>query len=592
MPDFARPFALFPCAATGGARLFTEPVEAIEARRIGEVGPALERLAERTRAGLWAAGGLAYEAGFALEPRLRPLAPAGDAPLLWFGLFERERALAPDRLAELLDGAGPARIGRPRPLVAEADHAAGVARARALIAAGDIYQVNLTFPVEVAASGHPLAIFARLWRDGRPPHAALLFTGARFWISLSPELFFTSEKGLLTARPMKGTAPRAGGPAADAAAAAALARDPKNRAENLMIVDLLRNDLARVAVAGSVAVPALFTVETYPSIHQLTSTVTARLASGRTAVDAIRALFPCGSVTGAPKIRAMEVISGLEPAPRSIYCGSIGWIAPGGQDAAFNVAIRTLDCAPGAATARLGLGSGIVADSSPEDEWAECLAKARFLAPSRPASLLETMRREADGTVPLLERHLARLCASAARFGVPCDRAAIAAAIAALPPPGAPARLRLKLSASGALALQQGPLPPPWPDPLPVALVSLEAEPADWRLAHKTSARAPYERALAVARAGGAHEALLVRADGLVTEGTTTSLFVEQGGILLTPPLGAGLLPGVLRADLVATGRASEAPLSRIEVETASAEGRLFIGNALRGLAPARLVQG
>jgi para-aminobenzoate synthetase/4-amino-4-deoxychorismate lyase len=576
MPDLARPFALFPCAATGGARLFDRPVGCIAAGDAAEVGPALTRLAEAGRAGLWAAGGLAYEAGLALEPRLLPLAAeTGDAaPRLWFGLFERAQPLAPEALAALFDSAGPARIGEPAPAVAEAAHAAAVAHAKALIAAGDIYQVNLTFPVDVPVAGHPVAIFARLWRDGRPPHAALVFTGARWWLSLSPELFFTCAAGQLTTRPMKGTAARA-----------------KNRAENLMIVDLLRNDLARVAVPGSVAVPSLFAVETYPSIHQMTSTVTARLAPGRTAIDALAALFPCGSITGAPKIRAMEVIAALEPAPRGIYCGSIGWIAPGGRDAAFNVAIRTLDLAPGAATARLGLGSGIVADSVADGEWAESLEKGRFLGPSRPASLLETMRRDAGGQVPLLDRHLDRLAASAARFGFACDRAAVAAAIAALPVAATPGRLRLKLSARGAFALQLGALPAPWPDPVPVALVPLSTAPGDWRLAHKTSDRAPYEAALAVARALGAAEALLVRTDGLVTEGATTSLFVDRKGTLLTPPVALGLLPGVLRQSLLEQGRAREAPLTAADVATASADSRLFIGNALRGLAPAQLLQ-
>ncbi|MFN3592894.1 MAG: aminotransferase class IV, partial [Thermaurantiacus sp.] len=279
-----------------------------------------------------------------------------------------------------------------------------------------------------------------------------------------------------------------------------------------------------------------------------------------------------------------------ETTPRGVYTGTIGVVLPHRQ-AQFNVAIRTLELAPGARSARLGLGSGIVADSVAAAEWAECLAKARFLAPSRPASLLETMRREADGETRRLSRHLDRLCASAARFGFPADRAKIEAAIAAVPPPGAPARLRLKLSHSGAFALQQGPLPPAWAEPVPVALVPLPTGPDDWRLAHKTSAREPYESALAAARAGGAAEALLVRADGLVTEGAATSLFVDADGALLTPPLALGLLPGVLRAELLACTRAREEELSAGDVQAASAEGRLFVGNALRGLMPARLVQ-
>ena len=592
MIDPVAPFLLFPDQA-GGARLFAHPCAILCAETASEVGPLLARLASATAAErLWAAGGLTFEAGLALEPRLARLLETrpSEGPLAWFGLFEEARTLAPAELAAFLDRFGHARVGGALPAVTEAGHARAVARARALIAAGDIYQVNLTFPARVPVSGHPVAIFARLFRDGRPPYAALVQTGRAWWLSLSPELFLKAEDGRLETRPMKGTAPRGGDARADAAAAEALAADPKNRAENLMIVDLLRHDLARVAVPGSVAVPQLFAVETYPSVHQMTSTVVGWLPPSATVVEALSALFPCGSVTGAPKIRAIEVIAALEPSPRGIYCGAIGWIAPGGRDARFNVAIRTLALAPGARMAVLGLGSGIVADSQPASEWAECLEKARFLGCARPASLLETMRREPDGSIPRLGLHLARLARSAERFGFPPPRGAVEAALARLPALSVPARVRLKLAASGAVAIQQGPIPPLPPLPVPAALVPLLAEPGDWRLRHKTSDRAPYEEAACLARARGGAEAILERPDGAVTEATAASLFVRVKDRLLTPPLSLGLLPGVLRTELLACGRAEEARLTAADVRAASEDGRLFLGNALRGLFPARLV--
>jgi para-aminobenzoate synthetase/4-amino-4-deoxychorismate lyase len=472
----------------------------------------------------------------------------------------------------------------PEPLVARADWLAAVSEAQTLIASGDIYQANLSFPCRLPLAGHPLALFARLFDPRSAPEGGLVHDGAgRWWLSFSPELLFAVGDGRIEARPMKGTAARGPSLAADRDAAAALAADPKNRAENLMITDLVRHDLARVAVPGSVRVPALLAVETYPTVHQMTSTVTARLAPGRDALDVLRALFPAGSITGAPKIRAAEVIAALEPLSRDIYCGSIGWVAPGAAAARFNVAIRTIAIEGGAA--RLGLGAGIVADSDPQAEWAECLVKARFLERSGPAALLETMRREADGTIPRLARHLDRLQASAARFGFRFDRAAIDAGIAGLPRRAG--RLRLLIAPSGAVALQLGPLPDLPAAPASLALAPLPLAPDDWRLVHKTTDRGFYARARAAA---GTFEVAFHMPDGRVTEGSFTSLFVERDGRLATPPATLPLLPGVLRDELLAGGAAVEAELGMADLAEASAAGRLFLGNSLRGLFPARLV--
>lgn len=376
--DDARP------AGAAVARLYRDPVEIIAAHRQEEVQPALDRLADARDAGLHAAGYMAYEAGFALDDRLRPLAEShADAamPLLWFGLFEGYRPIAPDAVPALLPDSAGLTVDAPRPLIGEAAYRAAFARVQDLIRAGDIYQANLTFPCDVRFDGDPLALYAAVRPRARAGYGGVIRTGTHAILSFSPELFFTQMRGRLTARPMKGTAPRDKGDAArDAALAGELASDAKQRAENLMIVDLLRNDLSRVARVGTVTVPDLFRVETYPTVHQLVSTIHARVLPGLSPVDVLRTLFPCGSVTGAPKLRAMEVISAVEPHPRGVYTGSMGWIDPRGN-AAFNVAIRTLCVEEGSGIGRLGLGSGIVADSDVASEWAECLAKGRFLTP-------------------------------------------------------------------------------------------------------------------------------------------------------------------------------------------------------------------
>ena len=572
--DPALPFALLWDRALGSARLFTHPREVAEGTEAQSV---LDRIAGWTASGDWAVGALSYEAGAALDPATASL--AGSNPWARFSRHPAPRLIDPDGVAELLAPfRTPVAIGPLAPEVPAADWQAAVACVADYIAAGDIYQANLTFPVKLPVRGHPLALFARLFSPEAAPHGGVVHLGdGRWWLSLSPELFFTLADGVLTARPMKGTAARPPARSEDAAAAETLASDPKNRAENLMITDLLRNDLSRVAEPGSVRVPSLFAIETYPSLHQMTSTVTARLRDGAGAVDVLRALHPCGSITGAPKIRAMEIIAELEPHPRGLYTGSLGWIGPHARSAAFSVAIRTLEVA--GRTATLGLGSGIVADSRAGAEWAESLAKARFLSPSAPRTLLETMPITPHG-IPRQTLHLDRLATSAARFGFAFDRQALEARLAALSISG-PRRLRLLLGADGAVALQLSPMPPPPPDPAPTALVPLPVDPSDWRLHHKTGDRAFYD---AARQASGAFECLFVRADGLLTEGSFTSLFVERDGLLLTPPARLGLLPGILRAELLASGAAREAELTATDL----APGFL-LGNSLRGLFPARL---
>jgi para-aminobenzoate synthetase/4-amino-4-deoxychorismate lyase len=577
MPAFdpAAPFALLWDDSGAVARLFTSPKQVIEG---ADTRAAFAALRAAAQAGDWLAGALSYEAGHQLEPRLSGLEKA--APFHWFGAFGAPRLFSAAELAGLLDPwRTPVWLGQPEPLTPRDDWMAAVSRAQQWIADGDIYQANLSFPARLPFRGHPLALFARLFTPAAAPHGGLVHDGqGRWWLSLSPELFFRLDDGALLGRPMKGTARRLPEPEADQAAAAALAADPKNRAENLMITDLIRNDLGRVAETGSVQVPVLHRVESYPSVHQMTSSVSARLRDGLDALDVLAALYPCGSITGAPKIRAMEVIAKLEPAPRGIYCGSIGWIAPGARHAHFNVAIRTLEIEAG--EARLGLGAGIVADSVPADEWEECQTKARFLSPAAPRTLIETMRLEAGGGIPRRRFHLARLAASARRFGFRLELAALEARLDALRPAQA-RRLRLLLAPGGEIALQLSAQPPAPAGPVAVAIAPLPVDPGDWRLFHKSGDRAFYDEAR---RASGQFECVFVTADGLLTEGSFTSLFVERDGQLLTPPARLGLLPGTLRAELLESGLAREVELTRNDLETG-----FLVGNSLRGLLPARL---
>ncbi|MGL3819967.1 aminodeoxychorismate synthase component I [Sphingopyxis sp. R3-92] len=595
------PFVLLDDARSDGAvpaRLFRDPVELLVAPTVADVPALLDALEAARARGLYAAGYLAYEAGKALAPAWRGAggddsgedAGAGAAPPGWFGLFERVERIDADAVADLLPDPASAWIGGVKPRIDRADYEAAVERVLGLIRAGDIYQANLTFRADVAVLGNPLAAYARLRRTARAGYGGFIWTGAQAIASLSPELFFALKDGQAMARPMKGTAARQQGPDADARAARELAEDPKQRAENLMIVDLIRNDLSRVAVPGSVAVPDLFRVESFPTIHQLVSDVSARLPDGVGAVDVLRAAFPCGSITGAPKVRAMEIIDALEEGPRGLYTGSIGFIEPGG-DAAFNVAIRTLvfpysnDLQDGPLSATLGLGSGIIADSAPSEEWRECLAKGEFVsAAGENFDLIETMHFDPVDGVLRLEAHLARLTASAAALGFRFDRHGARNSLqSATFRLRAAARVRMRLAPSGALAIEVSPLPRLAELPVPVAVSPAPMAADDYRLAHKTSQRAAYDGAR---RESGAAEIVFVDEPGFVTEGSWSNIFVERDGLLLTPPLSLGLLPGVLRAELIDKGRAVESHLRLADL----GEG-FFIGNSLRGLIPARLIE-
>ncbi|VVT01917.1 aminodeoxychorismate synthase component I [Erythrobacter sp. EC-HK427] len=596
--DGKSPFVLLDDARVenaSDAHFFAAPEEVFVARTPAEVAPVLAAAeAARVKSGKHLAGYIAYEAGLALEGRLEALAAArsgADGPLVWLGLFaDAESIPAADMPRWLAARAqGEASIGPLDPQITPGEYCARFEALQEAIRAGDIYQANLTFPLAGAAKGDPLALYAAIRPTAAAGYGGMVFDGSHYLLSFSPELFFSLRGREAKVKPMKGTRPRLADPVADDAVRDELARSVKDKAENLMIVDLLRNDLSRVAEAGSVRVEAPFAVESYPTVHQMVSTVYARLEESKSAVDMLAALFPCGSITGAPKIRAMELIDAVERDARGPYCGAIGRIDSSG-DAAFNVAIRTIRLTPGENAkhkAVLGVGGAIVADSEPMGEWRECLVKGAFArGPAGGHDLIETMRFDAQGGIALLELHLERMKASAAELGFAFDRHEARNRIQALCfELEADAKVRLVLSRSGATTLETAALPDALPDPAPCIALPHPTVPGDWRLRHKTTDRSFYEMAHDAAKHAGAVEALLVRADGLVTEGSWTSIFVAgEDGVLLTPPAALGLLPGVLRRSLLEQGKAREAELTMDDLA-----GGFLIGNALRGLVRAHL---
>jgi len=462
-------------------------------------------------------------------------------------------------------------------------YAEKVEQIRRWITAGDCYQINLTFPVDFRLYGHPLALYARL-RERQPVrYGAFIATTEETLLSFSPELFFERKGSRVRTRPMKGTAARGVTPQEDEAQRVALLVSEKERAENIMIVDLLRNDLGRLASPGNVRVESLCEAEAYPTLWQVVSTISADLPEV-SLFDLFRVLFPCGSITGAPKIAAMQKIAVLESEPRAAYTGALGWVAPGG-DCRFNVAIRTLEVAQDG-HARLGVGSGIVIDADPQREYAECLLKASFLTGFDPGfELIETMRLE-QGAYALLDYHLGRLSASAQALGFVCELAAITDALAvhAIENSDGVRRVRLLVAHDGNWKVASASLPEETSSPRYALFADAILDAADYLLCHKTTARSRYDRALhGLLDRPQIFDAIFLNTRGEVCEGARSNVFVERDGVLLTPPLSCGLLPGVMRRHLLESGRAVEHVLYKEDLLDAST---VYLANALRGLIP------
>ncbi len=595
----ASPYVLLDDSLTPGGRslLYTDPERIVAAYAPDEVENALEQVEAGLARGLHAAGFFAYELGYCLEPKLKHLCSGRPPAFLccgWGCSARRGRSTNCGTRAWLDDhgAAGRAAISDLTLSWTREHYDRAFAKVQDYIAAGDVYQINLTLKYHFAFAGDPVALYAALRRKQRVAYGALIRTGELDVLSLSPELFFRREGKHISARPMKGTSARGRTPREDARLKTWLAVDEKQRAENLMIVDLLRNDLGRVAKIGSVEVTDLFTVETYRSVHQMTSGITAELRSDMGLKDMLRALFPCGSVTGAPKVRAMEIIRELEAAPRGVYTGAIGHIAPSG-DAQFNVAIRTVVLSGN--RGEMGIGSGIVSDSKVDSEFDECLLKAHFLTKlDPPFELIETLRFERASGFHLLERHLTRLQASAAHFAYPFSREAVLAALdAEAARVEAPvAMVRLLLAEDGTITVTSTGITLPTEDTVWRFVISDQRlDEKDAFFYHKTTRRQFYEREMERQKAlTGCDEVVFLNSKGELTEGTRTTLFIELDGRLFTPALACGLLPGTLREELLDLPRAaaSEAVLTPQDVIAAD---RIYLGNSVRGLIRAELIR-
>jgi len=561
-------------------RLYRNPQHVLAPTDADSLVDSLRRIEDHVKCGGEAAGLLRYEAGYALEPRLRPLLGQPPGPLAWFGLY-RDSAILEN--PPLLPDDENVQIDRPRLEITRDKYCRKIEEIRQLIEAGEVYQINFTTRVQFEIDCTAWELFCALCRRHPVPYAAFLNLGDEQIVSLSPELFFEIENRRIMVRPMKGTAPRGRNLEEDIAAGEALRVDEKNRAENVMIVDLMRNDLGRVCRTGSVKTPKLFDVERYPSVWQMTSTVEGELKTECTIESIVRALFPSGSVTGAPKIRAMEHIAHLENSPRGAYTGAIGFFAA--HRSAFNVAIRTVTL--GGESGTMGVGGGITHGSSAPAEWEECQWKAAFLTQSEPEfKLLETT--VWDGEYRFLEGHLARMRDSAKYFGFRFDELEIRKALENLAArfPKNSQRVRITLSQDGKLEVEHR-------DYVVerfgrVRICDRQVSSQDRFLYHKTTNRRVYDEEFAAARKAKCDDALFFNERGELTEGAIHNVFVVKNEVWRTPPVSSGLLPGTCRAQVLRDNvNAREAVLTLNDLLHADA---IYLCNSVRGIYPVELL--
>jgi para-aminobenzoate synthetase / 4-amino-4-deoxychorismate lyase len=588
------------------SRLFIAPLRVIEARESGDLPDLFAQIEAATRSGHFAAGFFAYECGQVFEPKVAREPGDADRLLAWIGIYERSYCF--DHAAgAFIDGDPPglANATIPQPLVTSArsglnagpigvtptltenEYADRIHDIHEWIRAGDVYQINFTFPLEMSIGEHAAGLYARL--RGRQPveYGAFLHCYAgRHILCFSPELFFHVEQRgasrYILAKPMKGTARRGRTAAEDAQVAEWLRNDGKNRSENVMIVDLIRNDLGRLCEFGSVHVQSLFEVERFPTLWQMTSTVTGELRSGVGFHEIFRALFPCGSITGAPKIRAMQLLAQIEKEPRGVYTGSIGYFSR--ERTVFNVAIRVLEL--NGEKAKMGVGGGIVIDSDAAEEFRECELKAEFLTGSEePFSLVETLLWQ--DKYPLLAMHLSRLEDSADYFGFIFDRAKVEAELLTVAdtfPRNEPHKVRLLISSDGSLDIEQEAIHEAADAELPAhaCIAPQRTDPSDRFLFHKTTHRPLYLSAVKTAKEAGFVDALFLNMRGEVTEGAISNIFIEKDGRWFTPPVECGLLPGVYRRYMLETRSDMEEKILYLDdLKTADA---VYLTNAVRGL--------
>ena len=572
----------------GPWRTFHGPVAVLRAERPDDVADCLANVHEAVhRDGVYAAGFVTYEAAAAFGLATHP---GGPLPLAWFGLFP------PDRVGTIphLPATSDYHAGEWRPSIDRAAYGVALAQIKARIEAGDTYQINFTFRLNADFDGDPLALLHDLdvAQEGR--WGAFVDTGRHVICSASPELFFGVDGERITCRPMKGTAPRGLWPAADRAQAEALAASAKNRAENVMVVDMVRNDLGRIARAGSVHAAPLFEIERYPMQWQMTSTVQAR-AGDLTLLTLFEALFPSGSVTGAPKHSSMSIIRELEHGPRGVYTGAIGYWSPN-RRGHFNVAIRSVAIDRETRGAEFGVGSGIVWDSVDVDEYDECVLKASIVGrpPARSYAvsdrqdvrLLETIGWAPSSGFVLLDRHLERLRDSAACFGYELDTPAVTATLEnVVDDLRGPAKVRVLLGRNGTIVCEAVDLAALSALPIKVALASEPVDQEDVFLYHKSTRRQVYERARR--SRPDADMVVLWNRLGEITEATDANVVVEIDGRKVTPPIECGLLSGTLRAELLESGQIVE---QRVTIPQLTGCQRFWLINSVRGWMPAELI--
>ena len=530
--------------------------------------------------GYWLAGYFSYEFGYWLDEALAPLRRAGDFPLAWLAVCKRPD----DQPAKPLRGVPPWRETR-RPEtdtgyqiknitqnISQKQYAKDIHTIKKYLGLGRTYQVNHTFKLKFDFQGDPAGFYRSLKSRQPTPYSAVIFDGRRHILSFSPELFFRRAGQKIIARPMKGTLSLNGG-------RARFINDPKTRAENIMIVDLLRNDLGRICRKGMVKATKLFALEKYPTLYQMTSTISGRLKKSIGWQEIFVSLFPCGSVTGAPKIETMRIIAELEKEPRGIYCGAIGYISPQG-DACFNVAIRTAVINKG--KGELGVGGGIVYDSQAPKEFKEALLKAEFLTRPIPQfSLTETMLWEKDKGIYLGNLHFDRLVRSSDHFSIPLNMKVLLKALQKkVRKLNRDSKIRILVDQQGLFTITVGRLDRHKP-PFKIKISPKRLDPQNPFLYHKTTLRGLYDQGLKTARSQGFYEVIFLNKQGQVCEGSFTNIFIQQRGKLYTPPVLCGLLPGVLRQQLLKTGKAQEKTLYLKDLRRAD---KVFVGNSVRGL--------
>lgn len=555
--------------------LFEQPEHIVTTDSVAELMACMQRVEDYTRQGFYAAGYLAYEAAAGFDSACVTHAPYPNLPLLWFGIYTKPRHVQPEELKPTESF----NVGEWQPSISESEYQQAIADIKHHLRIGDSYQVNYTFQLHSRFQGDPLSYFISLLDSQCADYCAFIDLGQHKICSLSPELFFALDGEQVLTRPMKGTRARGFYSEQDQQQRKALELSKKDQAENVMIVDMVRNDLGRFAESGSVQVDALFDIEQYPTVYQMTSTVSAR--SSASLSDMFTGLFPCASITGAPKIKTMSLIKKLEREPRGIYTGTIGYIAPetdGVRQAQFNVAIRTVHIDIEQGSARYGVGGGIVWDSDPELEYAECFSKAAVLTAAAPEfALLESIRWDPEQQFCLLDEHLQRLEVSAQYFGFAMDAVVIKQALDAVAKTlclDSKVRVVLQKDSScqvSAEVLQAF-------DSRTIALASSAVNTNTPFFYHKTTHRSGYDEALALV--SDCDDVILFNTQGEVTESTIANIVIATDSGLLTPPQSVGLLNGVFRQRLLDQGLVKEAVLTQADIAAAET---LYLVNSVRG---------